>query len=158
MPPTRVSSVRLDALVQRAREPVFLLGPDRRILLVNRAWEELTGHRSDEVAGLECHPHGPTRAGDLDGLGASFCPPPEAMNGQPSGTKSLILHADGERRWSRLEFWPFHDAEGALSGADRAGPALRDLRRRSPTPRPIVSASNSSSFASACKPATASTR
>ena len=116
MPPPRVSGLRLDAFVQQAREPVFLLSPERRILLVNKAWEELTGHLSDEVAGLECQPHPPTRPGDLDGLCGSFCPPPEAMDGQPTGLKTLILHADGERRWRRVEFWPFHDAQGALTG------------------------------------------
>jgi PAS domain S-box-containing protein len=116
MPPPRVTGQRLDALVQQAREPVFLLSPDRRILMVNKAWEVLTGHPSEEVTGLECRPHGPTRPGDLDDLGGSFCPPPEAMAGQPAGSKTLILHADGERRWRRLEFWPFHDAQGALSG------------------------------------------
>ena len=116
MPPSRVSGARLDAFVQQASEPVFLLGPERRILLVNRAWEELTGHHSDEVTGLECHPHGPTRAGDLAGLGGSFCPPREAMAGQPAGSNTLILHSGGERRWRRVEFWPFHDAEGTLAG------------------------------------------
>ena len=116
MPPPRVSGARLDAFVQQAREPVFLLSPDRRFLLVNRAWEELTGHTSEEVTGRECHPHGPTRAGDLDGLGGSFCPPPEALNGQPSGSNTLIIRADGERRWRRIEFWPFHDAQGVLTG------------------------------------------
>src|SRR6185312_11711227 len=99
MPPPRVSGARLDAFVQQAREPVFLLSPERRILLVNRAWEELTGHSSEAVAGVECRPHGPTRAGDLDGLGGSFCPPPEAMAGQPASSNTLIIHADGERRW-----------------------------------------------------------
>ena len=116
MPPPRIAGARLDAFVQQAREPLFLLSPERRILLVNRAWEELTGHTSEQVAGLECHPHGPTRAGDLDGLGGSFCPPPEAMRGQPAGSNTLIIHADGERRWRRVEYWPFHDAEGSLTG------------------------------------------
>jgi PAS domain S-box-containing protein len=116
MPPPRVSGVRLDAFVQQAREPVFVLSPERRIVLVNKAWEELTGHRSDEVLGLECQPHGPTRPGDLDGLGGSFCPPIEAMRGQPAGSNTLILHPDGERRWRKVEFWPFHDAQGALTG------------------------------------------
>jgi PAS domain S-box-containing protein len=116
MPPPRVSGFRLDAFVQQAREPVFLLGPDRRILLVNRAWEELTGHPSDRVVGLECRAQGSTRPGDLDGLAGSFCPPPESMRGQPAGSKTLILHADGEPRWRRVEFWPFHDAQGVLTG------------------------------------------
>ncbi len=116
MPPTRVSGARLDALVQQAREPMFLLGPDRRVVMVNGAWEELTGHPSEEVAGLPCNPHGPTRAGDLVGLGGSFCPPPEAMAGRPSGARTLIIHADGERRWRRVDYWPLHDAQGGLLG------------------------------------------
>ena len=116
MAPPRSSGNRLDALVQQALEPVFWLGPERRILLVNRAWEELTGHPLEDVAGLECNPHGPTRAGDLAGLGGSFCPPPEALAGRPASSRTLIIHANGDRRWRRVEFWPFHDARGALSG------------------------------------------
>ncbi len=116
MPNPRVSGLRLDAFVHQAREPVFLLSPERRILLVNKAWENLTGLRSDDVIGLECRPLDPTRPGDPDSLGGSFCPPPEAMGGQPSGTKALILHANGDRQWRRVEFWPFHDDQGGLSG------------------------------------------
>src|SRR4051794_28676884 len=116
MPPSRVSGARLDALVQNAREPVFLLGPERRIVSVNHAWEELTGHALDEVVGLECRPNGPTRPQDLVGLGGSFCPPPEAMAGRPCGSTTMILHADGSRIWRRVEFWPFHDAQGGLVG------------------------------------------
>jgi len=116
MPPTRAPGARLDALVHQAREPIFLLGPDGRFVGVNRAWEELTGHRSGEVAGLECRPHGPTRPGDLAGLGGSFCPPPEAGAGLPSASSTWIVRADGERLRRRVEFWPFHDANGALIG------------------------------------------
>ena len=92
-----------------------MLSPERRILTVNKAWEELTGRQSDEVAGLECRSHGPTRPGDLNGLGGCFCPPPEAMGGRPAGSKTQILLADGERRWMRVEYWPFHDARGNLA-------------------------------------------
>jgi PAS domain S-box-containing protein len=116
MPPPRVTGIKLDAFVQQARDPVFLLGPDRRIVFVNRAWEQLTGHPAEAVIGQECRPHGPSRPGDLASVGASFCPPPEAMAGQPSSSLTLILHADGELRWRRVEFVPFHNAEGALIG------------------------------------------
>ncbi len=99
-----------------AREPAFVLGPDRRVLGVNRAMEELTGHAAESIVGLLCRPHGPTRAGDLDGLGGSLYPPPEALAGRPSGAMTLFLHAGGERRWRRVEFWPFHGDDGALLG------------------------------------------
>jgi len=55
---------------------LFWLNPDLKLIWVNRAWEELTGHPAEAVIGLVCHDHGPTRAGDLSGLGGSFLPPP----------------------------------------------------------------------------------
>ena len=116
MASSRVPGERLDRFWQQAREPVFWLGPDLKILWVNRAWEELTGHPAGEAVGLVCQAHGPTRAGDLDGLAGSFYPPPESRVGQPSGGPTLIIHPSGERRWRRVEFRPFHDAEGALIG------------------------------------------
>ena len=112
----RAASLRLEALVSNAREPAFVLGPDRRVLGVNRAMEELTGHPADQLVGLVCQPHGPTRAGDLAGLGGSLYPPAEALAGRPSGAMTLIIHAGGDRRWRRVEYWPFHAADGALLG------------------------------------------
>src|SRR4051812_48903212 len=108
----RVPGIRLDAVLHQAREPVFILNPERRVVFVNRAWEELTGHSAEEVVGMPCDPHGPTRGGDLSSLGGSFCPPPEALCGKPCGGPTLIIDATGERRWRRLEFWPFHDEQG----------------------------------------------
>jgi DNA-binding NtrC family response regulator len=112
----RVSSLRLDALVANAREPALVIGPDRRIVGVNRALIELTGHSAEQLVGLPCHPHAPLRAGDIPGLGGSFCPPPEALDGQPSGAMTLVIQPDGGRIWRRVEFWPFHDADGSLLG------------------------------------------
>lgn len=116
MPPGRSTPPgwRHDSILAQAREPLFLLGPDRRILLVNRAWEELTGHAEAEVIGLECRPHGPTRAGDLAGLGGSFCPPPEALGGRPAGGRTTIIRRGGERVDRRVEFWPLHGQAGTL--------------------------------------------
>ncbi len=102
MPPTRLPGPRLESLVREAREPAFVLSPDQRIVQVNRAWEELTGHPADQVVGLSCDPLGPTRPDDLPS--------------RPSSSSTLILRPDGERLWRRLEFWPFHDAKGSLLG------------------------------------------
>lgn len=116
MASSRVSGARLDQLLQQAREPAFWLNAGRKILWVNRAWDELTGHPAGSVVGLTCRPHGPTRAGDLLGLAGSFYPPAEALAGRPAGAKTLIIRPDGDRLWRRVEFWPFHDATGELAG------------------------------------------
>ncbi len=114
MASTRISGSRFDQLLRQAREPAFWLTSDLRLAWVNRAWEDLTGHSAESVAGLVCRGHGPNRSGDLPGVGGSFYPPAEAIAGQPSGAKSLIIHASGERRWRRVEYWPFHDDDGRL--------------------------------------------
>ena len=103
-------------LWQRAREPIFWLDPALKLVWVNRAWEELTGYSAEAVVGLTCQAHGPSRAGDLADLAASFRPPPESLAGQPAGGPALIFHADGQRLWRRVEFWPFRDEHEALIG------------------------------------------
>jgi DNA-binding NtrC family response regulator len=112
----RVPGPRLEGVWQQAREPVFWLGADQKLLAVNRAWESLTGHAAGSVLGLVCRPHGATRAGDLAGLGGSFSAPPEALAGRPTAVPTLIISSADERHWRRVEFWPFHDSEGNLLG------------------------------------------
>ncbi len=110
------SGWRLESLLNDAREPVLVLTSDQRIAAVNRAWEMLTGFLSSDVIGLECRPHGPTRPGDMAGLGGSFYPPAEALAGQPTTARTLILCRGGERLQRRVDYWPFHDQEDQLSG------------------------------------------
>ncbi len=116
MPTSRATAFEPNPLWQRAREPIFWLDPALKLVWVNRAWEELTGHLGESVVGLTCQAHGPTRAGDPTDLAASFHPPPEAMAGQPAGSPTLIYHAGGEPRWRRVEFWPFRDENDRLIG------------------------------------------
>ena len=106
----RATTSRPDALLMHAREPMFVLNAESRLVYVNRAWEELTGHTAEQAARVTCRPHGPNRPGDLEGLGGSFCPPPEALAGRPASVVTLVIHAGGERKWRRLEFWPLIDS------------------------------------------------
>ncbi len=119
---------RLDAVLQAAREPVFLLDAHSRVAFTNRAFEALTGRPGDVLLGLECRPGTASPEADLDGLAAGLAPPPEALAGRPCGGPTLIVHAEGDRSWRRVEFWPHLDAEGRLLGMigmvrDRDGPA-----------------------------------
>ena len=116
MRPSRLAPFEPDQLWQLAREPIFWLDPMLKLIWVNRAWENLTGYPAESVVGLTCQAHGPTRAGDLTDLAASFHPPPESLTGQPAGTRSLIFHVSGEATWHRLEFWPFRDENDSLIG------------------------------------------
>lgn len=114
--PRAVSARRLNSLLQQAREPMLLLDEACRIVFVNRAWEQLTGHDAGAVLGLVCQPQGAGPVEPLDQLSGSFCPPPEALDGQPCGGMTLIVHPGGERIWRRVEFWPLHDESARRVG------------------------------------------
>jgi PAS domain S-box-containing protein len=116
MPPPSVVPFELNPFIEQAREPVFWLDAQLKLVWVNRAWEMLTGYSAESVRGLTCQAHAPTRAGDLADLASSFFPPPESLAGMPAGTPALIFHAAGERIWRRIEFWPFCDNQGTLIG------------------------------------------
>jgi DNA-binding NtrC family response regulator len=106
----------LNPPLQQAREPIFWLDAQLKLVWVNRAWEVLTGYRAESVLGLTCQAHAPTRGGDLADLASSFYPPPESLAGKPAGASTLILPTAGERIWRRIEFWPFCDNQGTLIG------------------------------------------
>ena len=116
MPTPRAVPFELVSLLQQAREPIFWLDAQLKLVWVNHAWEKLTGYAAESVRGLTCQAHAPTRGGDPADLASSFYPPPESMGGKPSGTAALIIHAAGERIWRRIEFWPFCDGQAALIG------------------------------------------
>jgi PAS domain S-box-containing protein len=111
---SRVAGVRrLNSLLQQASEPLFLLDRQRRLVFVNRAWEELTGHPAEDVLGWECVPPGPSAEGSLADVAGSFSPPPEALAGRPASGLARVVHAGGEACWRRIEFAPLCDPEGS---------------------------------------------
>jgi len=114
MASSRVSGPRLDQLLRHSREPAFWLSPELKVVWVNRAWEKFTGHAAGTVVGLLCRAHGPARDGDLTALAGSLFPPPEALAGRPAAARTLFVHPGGGRHWRRVDFWPFHDDDGAI--------------------------------------------
>ncbi|MDR3618520.1 MAG: sigma 54-interacting transcriptional regulator [Paludisphaera borealis] len=116
MPPPRASAFRPDQLWRSAREPMFWLDSDLRIIWVNHAWEGLTGHKAESILGTVCSSYGPSQAGDAADLAASFAPPSEVLAGRAATSSTLILSASGERLWRGIAFWPFRGPDGALLG------------------------------------------
>ena len=113
----RVSAFKPEQLWQQAREPLFWLDQTLRLNWVNRAWETLTGYPAASVQGHVCASSGPTGSGSEQAdLAACFVPPPEAIAGKPTGCRTIVVNASGERLWRRVEFWPFRDRNGVLLG------------------------------------------
>lgn len=103
MPRTGLGKLR--TLFEQAREPVFVLDAQRRLVYANPAWHALAGDDAaqaptdGEPAPLSCH-----------------TPPPEAVLGEPAGGLYRIPRGDGEPDWHRIAFWPLRDRHDAVAG------------------------------------------
>src|SRR5262245_8733072 len=100
------SEFRWQSFFQRAREPLFLLSRRRRILFVNRAWEELTGVSLSQARGVAC-----TRRQEADPPWfRALCPPREVLEGRSATVRRVIT--EGTRRYWDIDFLPLQDADG----------------------------------------------
>src|SRR5262249_29903300 len=106
--------VRWQGLFQRSREPLFLLNRQRRVLFVNRAWEQLAGVSAGQARGLLCKRYKDFEAGSLKALGSALCPTPEAIGGRISRVRRLVPGAGAVRRWWDIDFFPLQDNQGLL--------------------------------------------
>jgi DNA-binding NtrC family response regulator len=107
-------SFRWQALFQRSREPLFLLSRQRRILFVNKAWEELTGLPAAQARGLVCKRRKATEAYPLDALANALSPPAEALAGSYNRSRRLVAGAGQDRHWWQVEFFPLQGHEALL--------------------------------------------
>lgn len=112
--PPRRDAGNWHRLFERAREPIFLLNQQRRLLHANRAWEELLQFRSAEVRGLVCSPRRSPETGPLATLAQALAPPPEVFAGRPARVRRLTLGSNQLRQWWDVDFLPFHDHKGRL--------------------------------------------
>jgi len=100
-------------LFSTAPDPVFVLNRQRRILLVNRAWEDLTGLTEDRARGLACK-----RAKGVQGetsLAAALAPPAEVLSGKTVRVRRRLGGTEAEPRWFEVEFVPLMGADGLLA-------------------------------------------
>src|SRR5437868_2649677 len=131
---------RWQALFQRAAEPFFVLNRRRRILFVNRAWEELTGVSAAEARGLQClrRPSLPQDPWDVV-IRAVCCPPQEVLHGKPGRARRLVPQADTAPRWWDVEFLPLHQKEGLLCVLGKIRPLpCEEVAPRPPLPEKLV--------------------
>ncbi|MDX2037537.1 MAG: sigma 54-interacting transcriptional regulator [Isosphaeraceae bacterium] len=115
MSTARVASARAEILLPSVREPIFVIGPDRRMHQVNRAWEEFTGRPANEVLGLECGKRAASLDDSAENLVAAISPPRSVLEGSPLETKALIVKPGSERTWVRLTFQPLRSTAASLN-------------------------------------------
>jgi DNA-binding NtrC family response regulator len=107
------SEFRWQAFFQRTNEPLFLLNRQRRILFVNRAWEELTSIPAAQARGLACTRRQSSEAGPWPALARALSPPREVLQGQSAVVRRIISEPAGRRIWD-IDFFPLQDAPGLL--------------------------------------------
>ncbi|HXG11435.1 MAG TPA: sigma 54-interacting transcriptional regulator [Gemmataceae bacterium] len=143
------SEFRWQSFFQRSRDPLFLLDRRRRLLFVNRAWEDLTGVPADQARGLTCTRRAPTMPGPWDAVTRALAPPAEVFEGKPARARRLIAGPGsgrparrttmaqetagmaappGERPWEPgcrswdIDFFPLVDEHGLLGILGRVSP------------------------------------
>jgi PAS domain S-box-containing protein len=111
--PRPSSEFRWQAFFQRTREPLFVLNRQRRILFVNRAWEELTGMVAGQARGLACTGRRSAESRPWPDLARALAPPRQVLQGQSAVVRRVISGSNGRQYWD-IAYFPLHDENGLL--------------------------------------------
>jgi DNA-binding NtrC family response regulator len=111
-PPSSARQFRWQALFQRITQPLFVLDRKRRILFVNRAWEELTGVESSEARGLACTRRGADAVERRGVVARALWPPQEVLQGKTA--RARRRPAAPTTGWWDIEFLPLNGPDGLL--------------------------------------------
>jgi hypothetical protein len=117
---------RWRAWFQRSADPLFVLSRTRRVLFVNRAWQELTGVPLDRARQLALRRKRPVSA-DAEWetiLEHVLRPPDEVLDGRPGRVRRAVPRAAPERRWWEIDFLPFRGDAGVLFVLGRVIPTV----------------------------------
>src|SRR5690348_4536671 len=98
--PARRGPTRWHAALQGTADPLFVLDRRRRLVFVNRAWEELAGLVAGQVLGLVCRRPRPAAAADPpdEVLAHALTPPPEVFQGRIARARRLLPGQSPARR------------------------------------------------------------
>ncbi|HEV8058364.1 MAG TPA: sigma 54-interacting transcriptional regulator [Gemmataceae bacterium] len=114
---------RWQALFQRAGDAVFVLNRSRRILFVNRAWEQMTGLTSAEARGLRCRPSALPAVAPLDLRVRVVCaPPPEVVAGKAGRVRRLWSKDAAQPVWWEIDYLPMTGTDASLAFLGRLRP------------------------------------
>ena len=113
-PSTTDSLAGWNGLFQQSSEAIFLLNSRRRIRFVNKAWERLAGHPSENVMGLFCLARKRKGVPALQALAQTMAPPSEVLQGRGDTVRRPIPPARVGPPWWDITFLPVSDDKGLL--------------------------------------------
>lgn len=138
-PPPDATPFRWQSLFQKTTDPLFLLNRRRKVLFVNRAWEELTGLTLAEVKGHVCRrqPRG-ILTEQIEGILGALAPPAD-LKDRTMQVRRQAPHLGSERRAWRVTFLQLRagDVVWALLGKIEVLPAPRQSNRP-PLPEKVL--------------------
>lgn len=105
-------------LLNRLREGVYFLDREKRIVFWNKAAEQLTGYREDEVLGRCCSDHILMHLDDQGTiLCGERCPSSQCLaDGYPMEFNSCFLHKEGYRVPGHVRLLPCRENAGKIVG------------------------------------------
>ncbi len=113
---------RWQSLFQRAGDAFFVLNRSRRILFVNRAWEQMTGLAAAEARGLQCRLSALPADAPVDLRVRVLCaPPPEVVAGKAGRVRRLWAKDAALPLWCEIDYLP-------LAGPDTLSAFLGRMR------------------------------
>ncbi len=120
---TELARRRAELVAETAPDAIFTVDTQRRILTWNRASEQITGYRADEVLGRSCESLAAAPCGGrcllFDG----------AADKPVTGIECSIVRKDGERRTIVKNIDVIRDADGVVVGGIEAFEDVTDRRR-----------------------------
>jgi DNA-binding NtrC family response regulator len=119
---------RWQSLFQKSASALFVLNRRRRILFVNRAWEQATGLASAVAKGLQCRHTTLAPDAPLDLQVRALCaPPPEVLAGRAARVRRAWTGTGESAQWWEIDYLP-------IAGPDAPLAILGRLQRIEPTP------------------------
>lgn len=114
MPARGRKPTRFEQVLSRSRTPLFLVGPQHKLLYVNEGLAALTGWPAAELRETPCEYTSDAVASSLAGVVGSLAPPPETWHGQAAEVPTYIAHRQGPSQGRLARYQPLLDASGQV--------------------------------------------
>jgi len=115
MPIHRSHAADLARMLNRAKQPIYVLDDERTIVFFNAACADWLGRAAEDLAGRRAAYRSSVGAGP-DAAAAGLCPPPQAFSGEIVSATVAAVRQDGRTVERRARFFPLAFGEENIAG------------------------------------------